>query len=219
MNQNTQWENILFEFASIKSKELGSPLRLYSNGTLVLGNYDINTVPKIDTVVQLTPKLNMLFQKSNDDVDCLVLSMSNNIDDAQKNVDNDSRDKIVVFDSRINNIHKYTVANYFFVNTDLKMNKGKIAAQVSHVTRKMMTELIESNYYKEYAYQVWNQSGNTTVVLKATQEELLQLKSHPKAFHTIDAGRTQIPAGSLTVVGFRPDFLMNLPDFSSYKLM
>ena len=68
MNQNTQWENILFEFASIKSKELGSPLRLYSNGTLVLGNYDINTVPKIDTVVQLTPKLNMLFQKSNDDV-------------------------------------------------------------------------------------------------------------------------------------------------------
>lgn len=70
-------------------------------------------------------------------------------------------------------------AMYIFVNTDLKMEKGKIAGQVGHVVQKIIekilidlitienpddkTKEIISNYIK------WKTNGMAKIVLKATQ--------------------------------------------------
>lgn len=90
------------------------------------------------------------------------------------------------------------------VNHSLGMKKGKIAAQVAHgavsATLKANPELLEA----------WFAGGQAKVTLKGTDDEQL-LYLHEKAklaglncCKIRDAGRTQIPAGSLTVVAIGP---------------
>jgi PTH2 family peptidyl-tRNA hydrolase len=90
------------------------------------------------------------------------------------------------------------------VNHSLGMKKGKIAAQVAHgavsATLKANPELLEA----------WFAGGQAKVTLKGTDDEQL-LYLHEKAKLAglnsciiRDAGRTQIPSGSLTVVAIGP---------------
>lgn len=106
-------------------------------------------------------------------------------------------------------------AMYIFVNTDLKMDKGKIGGQVGHLVQTIIekilldlipmenpddkTQEIISSYIKWKAH-----SGVAKVVLKATQEELEKLIKDYDAFYIRDAGKTQIAPNSLTVAGFYP---------------
>ena len=105
---------------------------------------------------------------------------------------------------------------YLFVNTDLKMEKGKIAGQVGHavqiITEKILRLGYESRNIPEcyVRYNKWSRSGAKKVVLKATQqqmEQLLNLDGHlDECITVIDAGRTQIEPNSMTVVGFFPTY-------------
>uniref|UniRef100_A0A8C2F7R2 Peptidyl-tRNA hydrolase 2, mitochondrial n=1 Tax=Cyprinus carpio TaxID=7962 RepID=A0A8C2F7R2_CYPCA len=93
------------------------------------------------------------------------------------------------------------------VRTDLKMGKGKVAAQCSHAAVSAYKQVQRRN--PELLKQ-WEYCGQPKVVVKAPDEDcLLELLSHAKevglAVSLIqDAGRTQIAPGSRTVLGVGP---------------
>ena len=99
---------------------------------------------------------------------------------------------------------------YILVNNDLQMGKGKIAAQVGHVVQQIIEDIIIKKYESKKIlnickdYDGWKNSGCAKIILKATKEQLEILKNMDNARFVIDAGKTQIEAGSLTVVGFPP---------------
>ena len=91
------------------------------------------------------------------------------------------------------------------VRTELKMGKGKIAAQCCHGSigsyKKASSEKIRK----------WETTGYAKVVLKVkTLEELSELKKQADInkvpnYLVVDAGRTQIPTSSVTVLALGPD--------------
>ncbi|XP_060079135.1 peptidyl-tRNA hydrolase 2, mitochondrial-like [Ylistrum balloti] len=93
------------------------------------------------------------------------------------------------------------------VRTDLKMGKGKIAAQVAHAAVQAYNSC--AKYYPDMLRE-WKYSGQPKVVVKVDSEtSLLALASKAKtlglnASVIRDAGRTQIPGGSVTVCGVGP---------------
>jgi len=90
------------------------------------------------------------------------------------------------------------------IRTDLKMDKGKIAAQAAHasVTAFMNTPAAQR---KE-----WLETGMKKIVLKVnSREELFNIFNSAKkqklpAALITDAGKTQIEPGSHTAVGIGP---------------
>ena len=98
---------------------------------------------------------------------------------------------------------------YLVVNNDLNMGKGKIAAQVGHAVQNIVEEIIRKGYESRptpecyFRYMKWKKHA-AKIVLKASEEKLLELCKHPEARQIIDDGQTQVPANSLTVIGFFP---------------
>ncbi|MBJ24317.1 MAG: aminoacyl-tRNA hydrolase [Euryarchaeota archaeon] len=95
------------------------------------------------------------------------------------------------------------------VNHELKMGKGKIAAQVGHASVKAA---LNASARHPDLMQGWLNNGQPKVVLKvqktAELEQIIELaKENNLEINTIrDAGKTQIPPNSLTVVAIGPDF-------------
>ncbi|XP_053310571.1 peptidyl-tRNA hydrolase 2, mitochondrial [Spea bombifrons] len=93
------------------------------------------------------------------------------------------------------------------VRNDLKMGKGKVAAQCSHAAVSAYKQLLKRN--PEMLKQ-WEYCGQPKVVVRAPDEDsLVELLRHAKELGlTIsliqDAGRTQIAPGSRTVLGVGP---------------
>ena len=93
------------------------------------------------------------------------------------------------------------------INNDLKMGKGKIAAQAGHAS---VTATLKSGEHRPATLDSWLKSGQKKVCLKSSYDDLIELESKAKAngIQTVritDAGKTQIPSGSLTVIAFGPD--------------
>lgn len=93
------------------------------------------------------------------------------------------------------------------VRTDLKMGKGKVAAQCSHAAVSAYKQVERRN--PELLKQ-WEYYGQPKVVVKVPDEDsLLELLCHAKEVGLPvsliqDAGRTQIAPGSRTVLGVGP---------------
>ncbi|MHA1252682.1 MAG: peptidyl-tRNA hydrolase Pth2 [Candidatus Helarchaeota archaeon] len=93
------------------------------------------------------------------------------------------------------------------VRTDLKMGKGKIAAQVAHAAVSAMEKT--KKFHKKWVKR-WLQEGQKKVVLKVkSEEELIELKRilDKKDIPYVliqDRGLTQIPPGSITALGIGP---------------
>ena len=93
------------------------------------------------------------------------------------------------------------------VRQDLKMGKGKIAAQCSHATLGCYKAALKGH---KGAIKSWELNGQPKIALKCEDEEkLLALRDHARSlkvpFSLIrDAGRTQIAPGSKTVLGVGP---------------
>jgi len=93
------------------------------------------------------------------------------------------------------------------VRTDIGMAKGKAAAQCSHAAvmcyKKALRDAPEM-------LSRWEGSGVTKVCVKVDSEEsLLSLAAHAKELGVVfgvvrDAGRTQVEAGTMTVLGIGP---------------
>lgn len=125
--------------------------------------------------------------------------------------------------SIVNNVNKSDeLAMYIFVNTDLNMGKGKIAGQVGHVVQNIVTDALSNKHFvdKQYRYLEWSSSLNAKIILKATHEQLLELQKIQESYTVRDAGRTQIEPGSLTVVGFFPNYKSQMYEITKdYKLL
>uniref|UniRef100_A0AAF5PTN8 peptidyl-tRNA hydrolase n=1 Tax=Wuchereria bancrofti TaxID=6293 RepID=A0AAF5PTN8_WUCBA len=114
--------------------------------------------------------------------------------------------------SAINRQHKMV----FVVNMSLKMGAGKLAAQVGHATLGVY-RLAQRSEDGQHALDAWRISGEMKVVVKGHNTEMLldffkQAKDLGLFTYIVsDAGRTQIPTGSRTVLGiFGPTHLVDL---------
>ncbi len=120
-----------------------------------------------------------------------------------------------------------TVKMYLVVNQSLKeMRTGKAAGQCAHgaamMTRNMERKLPGVPPISIRVYEDWIAHGETKVVLKADEETMLHLLAkYPDDCVTVrDAGKTQIPANSLTVLAFYPLAEPHVPsELKSLKLM
>lgn len=93
------------------------------------------------------------------------------------------------------------------VRTDLKMGKGKLAAQVAHAS--LGAALKAMKIHKEW-FEKWMEAGQVKVVLRVSGEfELLEFKD--KALEAnlptelvIDRGLTQLEPGTTTCLAIGP---------------
>jgi len=91
------------------------------------------------------------------------------------------------------------------IRTDLKMGKGKIAAQVAHASLAA---------YKKagmMAKRRWESGGSKKIVVKVSNlKELIGIYNKAESYGLrpvmiSDAGKTQISSGTKTCVGIGPD--------------
>ncbi len=109
---------------------------------------------------------------------------------------------------------------YILVNRDLKMGQGKVASQCCHSACKVV-QYHESQYKGlMHSYLEWTYGLYAKIVLKSdekTMKECIEKYSDTTkeiwCIGTYDAGRTQIPSGSLTTVAFTPILKSRAPDF------
>ncbi|TQW00007.1 hypothetical protein V2A60_005420 [Cordyceps javanica] len=99
------------------------------------------------------------------------------------------------------------------VRTDLGMTKGKIAAQCSHATLacyKALASNPDPNSTARKMLARWEKYGQAKIAVQLkSQDEMLQLCRKAREMGLTaevikDAGRTQIEAGSMTVLGVGP---------------
>ncbi len=93
------------------------------------------------------------------------------------------------------------------VRTDLDMSSGKTAVQVAHAA---VSAGERTRTMKQEVYKAWLREGQKKVAVKVgSQEELIELvrgannMGLPYAL-VKDAGLTELPAGTATVVGIGP---------------
>jgi len=90
---------------------------------------------------------------------------------------------------------------------DLKLSKGKLAAQVGHAAVDCALRAMK---YDKRAFEAWRDAGQKKTVLKvASEKDLYPLKDAAEraGLSTAlirDAGHTEIPAGTVTVLGIGP---------------
>ena len=104
------------------------------------------------------------------------------------------------------------------INNDLKMGKGKIAAQVGHAS---VTATLKIGENQPTILDAWLKTGQKKVCLKSGYDELIELESKAQnhGIQTVrisDAGKTQVPSGSLTVIAFGPDSEDKLQDLTGH---
>jgi PTH2 family peptidyl-tRNA hydrolase len=93
------------------------------------------------------------------------------------------------------------------VRSDLKMGKGKLAAQVAHASLSAAEEAMgaHGSWYEE-----WRDEGQKKVVLRVQSEsELIELLKKAEserlpAALTEDRGLTQLEPGTITCLGIGP---------------
>lgn len=131
---------------------------------------------------------------------------------------------------RTKRLNEDKIIEYILVNKELNMGVGKIAGQVAHVQTLIDNEV---KFYADHhhssklppAPEEWVQRlewyeewflldrAQTKVILRAKEKDLRKA-IEMGAFFIRDNGLTEIPAGSLTVVGFLPQPKSNLVSFT-----
>jgi len=96
------------------------------------------------------------------------------------------------------------------LRSDLGMGKGKLVAQGSHASVAAFQKCVEKGGPTERDALQWSEQGSEKIVLKVPGERELRLvfaaavKRKLQAVLIIDAGHTQVPAGSPTAVAIGP---------------
>jgi PTH2 family peptidyl-tRNA hydrolase len=102
---------------------------------------------------------------------------------------------------------KFKYKQAFVVREDLKLSKGKLSAQVAHaaVSCAIKAEKNKNKYFSD-----WFSEGQKKVVLKVDDlDSLLKIFKEAKSVGLVtelikDAGLTEIPPGTITVLGIGP---------------
>lgn len=96
----------------------------------------------------------------------------------------------------------------FVVNMSLNMSNGKIISQCMH-GYDVLLENINCSTELKSIYAKWKSEGSAKIILKATDNDIKEIRKllfTTKLNYSIihDAGRTQVPSGSNTVIGIGP---------------
>lgn len=114
------------------------------------------------------------------------------------------------------------IQQYIVVRKDLKLGKGKLAAQVAHAS---LQSFLEAEKINKEITQKWLNSGAKKIVVKVENEEELKRLFAAFKFKNIpcalieDAGLTQIPRGTITALGIGPWYKKDLDILKSLKLL
>ncbi|CAD25259.1 similarity to HYPOTHETICAL PROTEINS YCE7_HUMAN [Encephalitozoon cuniculi GB-M1] len=92
------------------------------------------------------------------------------------------------------------------INKDYPMSKGKIISQICHGMSFVMCHLLKND---EELLSEWRRNGEAKIVLKASGceiQEMIKLARKNGVYHhkICDAGRTQVPPGTNTVLMLGP---------------
>jgi len=102
---------------------------------------------------------------------------------------------------------KFKYKQVIAVRTDLGMSKGKMAVQVAHGS---VSAAERARVTKQEEWRAWMREGQKKVAVKViSEEEVLELRRQAITHslpHAIirDAGMTELPPGTLTVIGIGP---------------
>jgi len=116
----------------------------------------------------------------------------------------------------------YKYKQVIIVRNDLKLGKGKIAAQASHAS---VEAFLLASKKDPKAVEEWLAEGQKKVVLKIdSKEELLVLYQEVKNIFPCalikDAAHTQLPAPDITCLGIGPILEDKIDRFTKkYKLL
>ncbi|XP_045107094.1 peptidyl-tRNA hydrolase 2, mitochondrial-like [Portunus trituberculatus] len=105
------------------------------------------------------------------------------------------------------------------VQGDLKMGRGKLAAQCSHGA---LAAYKQAQQRTPSLLQAWEDTGQAKVVVKVdTEKDMLKVVEDAKSkgvpvVSVRDAGRTQVPSGSLTVVAVGPGSLSDVDSVTGH---
>jgi PTH2 family peptidyl-tRNA hydrolase len=107
---------------------------------------------------------------------------------------------------------------YLIVNSDLQMSTGKIGAQTAHGMQYIM-EYYFNHPNQQKEFRDYKADGSSKIILKAPEQKILALhqKYSERSFLVSDAGRTEIPSGSITVLAFLP-MEETLPELKRLRL-
>jgi PTH2 family peptidyl-tRNA hydrolase len=98
------------------------------------------------------------------------------------------------------------IKQYIVARKDLKLSHGKLAAQASHASVNAFRN-VQKHGDKEWIRD-WDKDGHTKVVLKVSDAVALHdlIEQLPSNFVSVivDAGRTEIEAGTMTCIGIGP---------------
>jgi len=108
-------------------------------------------------------------------------------------------------------------AMYYFVNKDLKMKGGKIAAQCSHGMQYVCENISIQSLYTRQVYAAWRDTGCAKIILYATETQMEELYNSFPSEKVIDAGHTQVAPNSFTVLALYPR--KRDDTFSEFKLV
>ena len=97
------------------------------------------------------------------------------------------------------------------IRRDLKMGRGKAAAQAAHASCEAVFNIMESGRREWLGWlEEWRRTGQMKVVLRVDSEDELRsvyttaVSLGLPASLVRDAGRTQLPPGTLTAVAVGP---------------
>ena len=103
---------------------------------------------------------------------------------------------------------------YLIINTDLNMSVGKIGGQIGHAIQYFMEEILilempNANFNSNFwlRYDAWCKKSNIAkITLTANTKEFNKIKEEYNPIVVVDAGHTEIPAGSETLICLYPMF-------------
>ncbi|KQS39169.1 probable peptidyl-tRNA hydrolase 2 [Drosophila erecta] len=96
------------------------------------------------------------------------------------------------------------------VRSDLKMSKGKTAAQCAHAAVMCYQSSVQGTKLQNAILQRWCRLGQPKIVLRVDNfEQLSSLERQAQEANVVaamvrDAGRTQLESGTATVLGLGP---------------
>uniref|UniRef100_A0A1L8E1C3 peptidyl-tRNA hydrolase n=1 Tax=Nyssomyia neivai TaxID=330878 RepID=A0A1L8E1C3_9DIPT len=108
-----------------------------------------------------------------------------------------------------------TLKMVLVVRGDLRLSKGKTSSQCAHAA---VTCYEKSLTTRKHLLALWKLQGQPKVVLKVPDcQELIKLHDTARAQGIIatiihDAGKTEVPSGTMTVLGLGPDCSDKLKD-------
>lgn len=97
----------------------------------------------------------------------------------------------------------------FLINSELGMDKGKIAVQTAHAEIYYMETILEASDEKIDKYIEWRDELMRKIILKATEQQMNELSTilHNRGIFyapVYDKGLTQVPENSFTCLIVEP---------------